>query len=52
MFDYALYGNRLNFYSHLILDCDTVLGGMLEADISIREENDENLENFRQFSPY
>ncbi len=33
----------------LILDCDTVLGGMLEADISIQEEIqiDENLENFR-----
>ena len=25
---------------------DSVLGGMLEADVSIREENNENLENF------
>ncbi len=34
----------------LILDCDTVLGGMLEADICIQEEIqiNENLENFRQ----
>ena len=45
-----LFGKPPNFL--YILDCDTVLGGMLEADISIREENDENLENFRQFFPY
>jgi hypothetical protein len=30
----------------IVIDVDTVLGGMLEADVSIREENEENLENF------
>jgi len=34
--------------SNIVVDCDTVLGGMLEADICIQEEIqiNENLENF------